>query len=180
MTTETIEMDLLSNDEVGLEENSKKMATGLHSKVSMRLGRYLDTFADERTLGHILDSSAMFDFQDGQPKRQPDISFVPFEKIPVIPDDILYLAPNLAVEVVSKNDTAYEIAEKVKQYQAAGVKLIWIVYPFVQKVEVYLPTTGLIPQTLSGKEELDGQEAGLEGFRIAVSKIFERLNLTTK
>ena len=39
------------------------------------------------------------------------------------------IPPDLAVEVVSPNDTVYDLDEKLEDYRAAGIPLVWVVYP---------------------------------------------------
>ena len=45
--------------------------------------------------------------------------------------------PDLAVEVVSPNDSADELEEKLDDYQKAGVPLVWVVNPSSHTVMVY-------------------------------------------
>ena len=39
------------------------------------------------------------------------------------------IPPDLAVEVVSPNDSAEELEEKLEDYHKAGVPLVWVIYP---------------------------------------------------
>lgn len=153
-------------------DEPSKMASGLHARIGVRLSRHLDNYVDERKLGHVFDSSATYNFQDNQPKRQPDVSFVTYDKLPVLPDEELLLAPDLAIEIVSKNDDFYEVEKKVIQYQQAGVRLIWIVRPVIKAVEIYRLVNGLAPQIVDSKGDLDGEDV-ISGFKLAVSKLFE-------
>ena len=47
------------------------------------------------------------------------------------------MVPDLAVEVVSKSNTADEILAKLGDYFRTGVRLVWVVYPSVRQVYVY-------------------------------------------
>jgi Uma2 family endonuclease len=155
-------------------EADKKRASGLHSYLASRIAWLLRNHITPRKLGWIIDSSATYNFQDGGPKRQPDVSFVPKEKGTVMVDEELTVIPDLAVEIVSKNDTGYEIIQKVNQYQRAGVKLVWIVYPSeaIQHVMVYTLADGLAGQGRKLGETLDGGNV-LPGFQLPVQTIFE-------
>lgn len=153
-------------------EELHKMASGLHSKIAGRLFRYIGNYVDDNQLGHTLESSATYNFQDNQPKRQPDASFVSFASLTEIPDEELVVAPELAVEVVSKNDTVYEIENKVRQYQAAGVRLVWVIRPFSRSIEIYRLKTGLIHEVVGPDEELDGEDV-IQGFKLSVNKLFK-------
>ena len=61
----------------------------------------------------------------------PDLAFVVNDRIPAEGIPVKYWpgAPDLAVEVVSPGNTRREIEEKVKEYFAAGTRLVWIVIP---------------------------------------------------
>ncbi len=41
------------------------------------------------------------------------------------------------IEIVSKNDQANELSEKILEYFANGVKVLWIIYPKIGKTEVW-------------------------------------------
>jgi Uma2 family endonuclease len=153
------------------EGETKKMASGLHSAIIVRLGWRLGPFVDERKLGYVLESSATYNFKDNPPKRQPDLSFISLEKMPTLPDEELTLVPDLVVEVVSKNDTFYEVEKKVQHYQQVGVKLIWVIHPVSQTVGVYRLVNGLLPQVIGIAGELDGEDV-LPGFKLPVRTLF--------
>jgi Uma2 family endonuclease len=63
--------------------------------------------------------------------RRPDVSFLPKSQIGTdfFEDGYAYVPPALAVEVVSPNDLAEDLQLKLKEYLAAGVRLVWIIYP---------------------------------------------------
>jgi len=70
--------------------------------------------------------------------RRPDVAFIAAGRasdqrhtghIPV--------APDLAVEVISPNDLAYELDEKINDYRLAGVKLVWQVNPELRTIKVH-------------------------------------------
>jgi len=79
------------------------------------------------------------------------------------------IVPDLAVEVISANDLAYAVDEKVDEYETAGVQLIWIVNPEMRTVRVHRAdgTVRVLPE----KDELDGEHV-LPGFRCRVGELF--------
>jgi Uma2 family endonuclease len=103
--------------------------------------------------------------------RKPDVSFVRFGRLPNEQPADAYdsLAPDLAVEVVSPNDTVYELDEKIDDYLRAGVRLVWVINPELQTVTIYRP--GQSQQTIRGGDELDGLDV-VPGFRCPVSALF--------
>jgi Uma2 family endonuclease len=101
-------------------------------------------------------------------ERRPDVSFVPFERWPtrVVPEvDAWEIAPSLAVEIVSKTNTAETIQTKIKEYFKHGVSLVWVVYPRQRQIQVYDgPKASRI---LDDADALDGGKV-LPGFQLPV------------
>ena len=79
------------------------------------------------------------------------------------------IAPDLAVEVISPDETADDIREKVRDYLAAGTPLVWVVYPRTSEVVVH--TADGLARTYSGDDVLEHPEV-LPGFSCRVSELF--------
>ena len=80
--------------------------------------------------------------------------------------------PDLAVEIVSLTNSAYEVADKLEEYFKAGVRQVWIVYPRHSKVCVYTSTTA--NRILAPGDELDGGDV-LPGFHLSVTDLFNNV-----
>ena len=78
-------------------------------------------------------------------------------------------APDLAVEVISPGGTYAEVAEKVKAWVTPGCKMVWVINPRRETVEVYRPNVGFI--ILRGTDTLDGRDI-VEGSRCQVQDCF--------
>jgi Uma2 family endonuclease len=119
----------------------EKNMGGFASYVALRLGSRLVQFGEDRGLGCAFDSEGSYQcFPDAPRKvRKPDLSFIRRGRLPdeVIPSGHIKIPPDLAVEVVSPNDTAYEVDGKVVEYLGAGVPLVWVVYPETRSIHVY-------------------------------------------
>jgi Uma2 family endonuclease len=105
--------------------------------------------------------------------RRPDVAFVPFTRWPKTRPfpttnawDVL---PDLAVEVVSPSDLAEDDREKVREYFRAGVRLVWVIYPRLQIVDVY--ESAKLVRVLERDEELEGGVV-LPGFRLPLRELF--------
>jgi Uma2 family endonuclease len=83
------------------------------------------------------------------------------------------VAPDLCVEIVSPGDRWSDLADKVDEYLAAGVRLVWVIDPARRKAHVYAPKRP--PQVLQGKQKLDGEDV-LPGFKLALDKLFAELD----
>jgi Uma2 family endonuclease len=78
-------------------------------------------------------------------------------------------APILAVEILSPNDTQEDIHEKIDDYLAAGVALVWIMDTHRETVTVYRPDTN--PAMFNASHELTA-EPHLPGFKVPVAELF--------
>ena len=80
------------------------------------------------------------------------------------------MVPDLAIEVISESNSAYEVQKKIHEYFDAGVSRVWVVYPEDAEIYVYASPTQI--QVLEIGQELDGGEL-LPGFRLPVAALFE-------
>lgn len=105
--------------------------------------------------------------------RKPDVAFVPYSRWPrnrMIPSTNAWeVLPDLCVEVVSPNDTADEIMDKVREYFQAGTRLVWVFYPRHEAVYVFESLTAV--RGLGRTDTLDGGVV-LPGFRLPLAELF--------
>jgi Uma2 family endonuclease len=90
-------------------------------------------------------------------------------RITKVPKKYIPFPPDLAVEVVSPNDSESEIQTKVQEYQIAGVPLMWVVYPETQTVTVYRLNSEV--EVLGIDDMLSGEDI-IPGFTCPVVDIF--------
>ena len=140
------------------------------------LATYLNIFAWPRKLGFAV-TEVLFQLQPGRPQRRPDVAFVPYDRWTAVPTQAedppaWNVVPSLAVEVVSPNNAAEEIEEKLQEYFNAGVQLVWVVHPLFRRIYSYESLTQV--RVLTANDELDGG-AVLPGFRLAVTDLFQTL-----
>lgn len=70
-------------------------------------------------------------------RRMPDILFISKDRRHIIREMWLEGAPDLVVEIVSKDSVARDGRDKYLEYEAAGVREYWVIDPITQKVEAY-------------------------------------------
>jgi Uma2 family endonuclease len=102
------------------------------------------------------------------------MSFVSWSRPPKreVPDDpIAGLAPDLAVEVLSKGYTKKEMQRKLREYFLAGVQLVWFVDPARRVVQVYTAPDQCL--TLTEDQTLEGGEV-LPGLALPLKKVVAR------
>ena len=111
---------------------------GTHGRIAIRLGRYLDIFAEENNLGIVTGETGYHPPDDRYNLLLPDVAFISFDRAPdPFPDKLVPVMPDLAVEIRSPSNTLAEMREKAQRYLRLGSTLAWIILPNDQKVEVH-------------------------------------------
>jgi Uma2 family endonuclease len=145
----------------------------LSSLVAMEMGSQLRNFCKPQGLAWVFGADAGYRcFPDDPDKvRKPDVSVILAGRLPAerIGAGFSTLAPDLAVEVISPNDLAYDVDEKVEEYLSAGVRLVWVVNPELRTVRVYRPDGSLSLRRAA--ESLDGEDV-LPGFHCPIAELF--------
>ncbi len=135
----------------------------LHGRIEIRLGRYLDIFAEENNLGIVTGAVGYYPADDRYNLLLPDVAFISFENAPVpVPEKFMPTMPDLAVEIKSPSNTLVEVREKAERYLRMGTALVWIILPAQESVEIHPPAETLgIGDSLSGEDILPGFELEL-------------------
>ncbi len=142
---------------------------GRHGIVASRIDRKLGNFVDERRLGWVAVESGTRLEHDPDTVRGPDVSFYSMARQPEMPEGYFEIPPDLAVEVLSPDDRRKKVREKVAEYIANGVRLVWVVDPEAQTVMVYAGTTRGVEY--GDTDTLDGGDV-LPGFACPVADFF--------
>ena len=137
--------------------------------------RKIGNFAEEHDLGIPAGEAGTVRLLKGL-VRIPDVAFFGWDKLPgrvlpsrAIPD----LAPDLAIEVLSKGNTPAEMERKLREYFLAGVRLVWLIDPRQRQATVYTGPDAPAA-TLDAEQALDGGDV-LPGFRLPLAELFARL-----
>jgi Uma2 family endonuclease len=149
------------------------------SRIAIVLSAALETYAAAHDLGVVVGEAGMFRLPDNL-VRIPDVAFASWKQFPdrELPDEAVpAIVPELAVEVLSKGNTNAEMERKLREYFAAGSRLVWFVDPKAKTVTVYSsPTRSKI---LSVSDSLDGGKV-LPGFKLPVAKLFANVGKSSK
>jgi Uma2 family endonuclease len=152
---------ILVEKTVGLEE----------SIIAINIATRLNHFVSPLGLGVVAGADGTLQI-DINLVRIPDVSFISWERLPggEMPDEpIPLVVPDLAVEVISRNNTPKEMGDKLKEYFVKGVRLVWYVRPRPRVVDVYTVPDRFTRLTSSMR--LDGGEV-LPGFSVLVGELF--------
>ena len=145
-----------------------------HGRICIRLSAALHTYSIAHRLGAVLDSSTGF-WMLNRNCRAPDVSFVPKSRLTALgfkPNETRFFpgAPDVAVEVLSENNTRAEIDERLKDFFASGTQIAWVIDPERQRVEV---CHSLTKRQLVGSGGLLEGELLLPGFKFPIADLFK-------
>ncbi|MEL7436737.1 MAG: Uma2 family endonuclease, partial [Chloroflexota bacterium] len=142
--------------------------------------RLLDAYVRENTLGQVF-TEAPFVLEDKpnwvKGSRVPDVMFysqVRFdaytEKMPDWKAKPFILVPDIAIEVVSPNDSYSQVQGKARLYLEDGVQLVWIVDPQQETVSIHRKGTSMV-ETLSTDDTITADPV-LPKFSATVADFF--------
>lgn len=142
-----------------------------HQIVLRKIGFELVKFVEERKLGEVIYSPIDVYFSETE-TYQPDIIFIPKERLHIIGEKKIESAPDLVIEILSPATAYYDLRHKRRIYESSGVKEYWIVDPMEKGIEVY--------ENIGGEFKLfsHAQQSGmvnsklLDGFKVEVGNIF--------
>jgi Uma2 family endonuclease len=134
----------------------------------------LNQYVRAHQLGKVFATDCGYQIFPDDPNkvRFPDGSFIPRGRLPddKPPRGHIRIPPDLAIEVVSPNDTAEEVETKRLAFLRAGTRLLWILYPESRTVHVYRQAGN--PSSLTEADELSGEDV-VPGFVCRVAELFE-------
>lgn len=142
------------------------------SRLAVGLIGFLCEYLRLHNLGVLTGADGPHHLTDDQ-VRFPDVSFISWDNIPSDADPATPMpdwVPSLAVEIISVGNTRGEMKRKLRDYFAAGVELVWYVYPIERVVRVY--TSEEVCRTLTEDDSLDGGSV-LPDFQLPVRLLFE-------
>lgn len=79
------------------------------------------------------------------------------------------VVPEFVVEVISTNDHIIKVTEKLRNYRAAEVKVIWLVFPDSQEVHVYHGKKSVV---CTG-DDVCSAEPVIAGFALPAKDVFK-------
>lgn len=147
-------------------------ASARHGLIATRLSRTLDAVVQQFDLGLVMGDNVGYVLRRGPDLvRAPDVSFVAWDSAPSDEELDRYIegAPTLAVEIVSPNDRALDVRDKVQDYLSSGSRQVWVLWPERRSVSMY-DISGEYRE-LGPDSTLDGGDI-LPGFSVNVGDLF--------
>jgi Uma2 family endonuclease len=153
------------------------LSSGGASNMGLLLGAELTVYVKTQGLGRVTGEQGGYRLDPTHPRETelgPDYAFVRADRVPsrTSPDyfKAWQLAPDLAIEVVSENQYAPGMAAKAKTYLSFGTRLVWVIWPRYERVDVWHPGDET-PTALGVDDTLDGEDV-VPGFTYPIADLF--------
>ena len=143
-----------------------------HSSLAMRLGGMLELHARRHGLGRVYGADGGFRLaRDPDTVLAPDVAFVCSERLPPSGSPGYFPgAPDLAVEVLSPDDSSRAVSTKVAAWLEHGTREVWVVDPRHRALTVQ--TANSAPFTLAHDATLQDCTV-LPGFTFLLAELFD-------
>jgi Uma2 family endonuclease len=144
----------------------------IEARIAQLIGNWLDAQPEPR--GRLMSGEAGVLL-----RRNPDTSvgidvvyFPPeVEAVQTGNTSLVEGVPTMAIEILSPSDVKKDVTEKINDYLAAGVPLVWIIDPDYETVTVHRPGN---PAELFNTTHEISADPHLPGFLVPVARIFRR------
>jgi len=144
-----------------------------HGNYERIISEHLSAFVKSRKLGKVaVGEVGIYTRRNPDTTRAADVVYISQGRLAQRKSKRGYLdvAPELVVEVLSPDDAWSDVTQKLREYFAAGVALVWVTDPASRAVYAYRSLTDV--REFSGADTLTGDDV-LPGFSVSVDKFFE-------
>lgn len=143
-----------------------------HGNVAINFTLPLASYVKEHNFGKVHAGETGFILsRDPDTVRSPDVMFISHQRLASLSKPRGYFpgAPDLAVEVISPNDTYSEVEAKVEEWLSAGCRMVVVANPRNCTLKVYNSPTEIL---VLGIEDIFSGADVLPGFQLPVREIF--------
>ena len=138
-------------------------------------GNFYDTlraFVRPRRLGLVkVGEVGIYTHRNPDTVRGADVLFISTERAAQLKSPaFLDVAPDLVVEVLSPDDRWSDLMQKLREYFAIGVRLVWVADPEARIIYAYRAPTDV--RQFTEQDSLPGDEV-LPGFSASIAGLFE-------
>jgi Uma2 family endonuclease len=133
----------------------------LHGVTCSKVVRRIGNFVDAGPGGTVAcNDTGFITARTPDSVRGPDISYWSKERLSEVPVGYIEVPPDLLVEVLSPSNTSRQIRDKLQEYFAKGVRLVWVIAPEDRTLTIYrTPDEGRLlheTATVTSEEVLPG------------------------
>jgi len=143
-----------------------------HGSYESNFHHALRSFVQAHRLGKVqVGEVGIYTRRNPDTVRGADVLFISNERYAQqTTSGYLTVAPELVVEVLSPHDRWAEVTQKLREYFALGVQLVWVADPQAKIVYAYRSLTDV--REFRANDDLPGEDV-LPGFSTKVGPLFE-------
>lgn len=140
-----------------------------HGIVAGLLAELLGSFVRQKGLGHVAVEAGFVLAQSPDTVRAPDVAFISKERlVRPLPKGYYPGSPDVAIEVLSPNDTFQDVQDRIEGWLSAGARSVWLVDPGRRRVTVYAHP--FRPEVFEAADTLS--DPAVPGFSVRVADLF--------
>ena len=147
------------------------LPASVHGLVTSNVILLLGGYVKQHALGVVMSEMGFKLASNPDTVRGPDAAFLRAERIAGgLPRGFWNGAPDLAIEVLSPDDRPSAMRDKIAEYLAVGVALVWVVDPARRRVTAHRRLS--LPVTLHEHDTLTASDV-VPGFSCTVRELFD-------
>jgi Uma2 family endonuclease len=139
-----------------------------HERLFVFLLRLIGEYAERLDLGEVRGSRSAVKLADDQ-VYQPDVLFVSRERRALFERRGIFGPPDLVIEILSRSTAGYDRGAKLRIYEQAGVREVWLVDPNGPRGTEIYQRQGLRLQPVALDPDGVVASAALPGFKLRLS-----------
>ena len=137
----------------------------VHERLYVFLLRLIGEYAERLDLGEVRGSRSAVKLAEDQ-VYQPDVLFVSRDRLSLFQRQGVFGPPDLVVEILSRSTAGYDRGTKLRTYDRAGVREVWLVDPTGPQGTEILQRQGLRLQPVTPGPDGVVRSIALPGFRL--------------
>lgn len=143
----------------------------MNSLIALLIASYITPYVMSRKLGYVTGADGMY--RVGKNILEPDFGYISQARSGGLVGNFYDNSPDLAVEIISKNEKEEHVFRKAHRYLSNGTKIVWVVYPDDKTVYVCVPPDdgGMKVNIFDANMTLNGGDV-LLNFTLPVADIF--------
>ena len=145
-----------------------------HGRLAVKIARRIDIYVEEHQLGEVTVETGYHPPAGRHTLLSPDVAFLSSARMSrPLPEKYIPVMPDLAIEILSPNDTLRQARRKAALYLQYGTQLVWIVLPDEKGVDVCRSADGprLNIEFVGQESSLSGEQI-LPGFELKLELLF--------
>ncbi|MEZ4864653.1 MAG: Uma2 family endonuclease [Caldilineaceae bacterium] len=170
---ELYRMSGLGSNDLIRGEIVERMPTGhLHGDIEFTIGFFLKSYLRKHKLGKLFGGeTGVYTGRNPDTVRGVDVAYMSYARYERVQStSYLDIAPELIVKIMSPQDTWTEVQEKLVEYFAIDVKVVWVVDPKLKQIHVFHALEEI--HILRLEDDLTCEDL-LPGFSVPLTEIFD-------